>query len=63
MILTKEHYDIIEMFEKVCHAMGRKDKEEKQDWSRGVIYKNGQINEEFIAFRKGYMFGKSVGQK
>ena len=62
MLLTKEHYELMAHFETQVRkvARGRLDREAKQDWQRGIIYEDGNINQMFIMFRTGYMLGKSV---
>lgn len=59
MLLTKEHQDLIAMFD--CEFKHRRlDKEDKALWPKGVIYQDGQVNELFLAYRKGYALGKAV---
>jgi len=58
MLHTKEHYDLIDAFER--EHSGRFDKEPKEDWWRGRVYQSGQVNELFLAYRRGYAFGKAV---
>ena len=60
MLKDKEHYDLMDAFER--SRAGRFDKEEKSLWLRGRIYQNGRANELFLAFRDGYAYGKCVGQ-
>jgi hypothetical protein len=57
MLNNKEHYELIAMFEKEFKGF-RLDKEEKSFWSKGNIYQNGETNNMFLAYRKGYSFGK-----
>lgn len=57
-IITKEHYDLIAMFEKE-YPNGRHDKEPKDLWLKGNVYQDGKLNELFIAYRKGYAFGRA----
>lgn len=57
-IKTKEHYDIIDMFERTFS--GRFDKENKELWLKGYVYQDGKINELFLAFRHGVAFGKAL---
>lgn len=65
-IKTKEHYDVIEAFERAMPHMrftsGRLDKEQKEMWSKGFIYQCGETNNLFLAFRHGVAHGKSVYQ-
>jgi hypothetical protein len=58
MLKTKEHSDLTEMFER--EYKGRLDKEPKDLWARGRVYQDGQINELFLAYRRGYAYGKAV---
>lgn len=57
MLKTKEHQDLIAMFDKEFKTM-RLDKEPKDFWSRGIIYQDGNVNNLFLAYRKGYALGK-----
>lgn len=57
---SKEHYEMIAMFEKVFAGEGRFDKEPKEFWTKGNIYQNGEINKLFIAFRHGVAFGTAI---
>lgn len=57
MLTTKEHYDLIAMFDKEFKHM-RLDKEPKDFWPRGIIYQNREVNNLFLVYRKGYSFGK-----
>lgn len=60
MLKSKEHIDLIAMFER--EFSGRKDKEPKEMWPKGHIYQDGQLNELFLAYRRGYAFGKAIGR-
>lgn len=57
MLLTKEHYNLINTFEREFNGM-RHDKEPKDLWPRGIIYQDGNVNNLFLAYRKGYALGK-----
>lgn len=59
MLKTKEHYELMEMFERQFKHM-RLDREIKDLWPMGRIYQNGEANELFLAYSKGYAFGKCV---
>ena len=52
--------DLMTMFEKEHRGVGRLDKENKDLWSRGIIYQDGQVNTLFLTYRKGYLLGKQV---
>lgn len=58
-IHTQEHIDLIAMFERE-HSGGRFDKEPKNFWSMGHIYQDGQLNELFLAYRRGYALARAV---
>lgn len=58
-INTKEHYDLMAQFEREF-SHHRLDKEPKDLWSKGIIYQNGQANELFLAYRRGYAYGVVV---
>lgn len=58
MLLTKEHYDLMAMFEREFKHR-RLDKEAKALWPKGVIYQDGHTNELFLAYRRGYAHGKT----
>lgn len=60
MLKSKEHYELIEMFER--EFVGRFDKEPKELWPKGYIYRDGQLNQLFLAYRRGYSFGKLVSR-
>lgn len=59
MLNTQEHIDLIAMFEREFTGH-RYDKEPKAMWPHGHIYQDGQLNELFLAYRKGYAFGRAV---
>lgn len=57
---SKEHYDLIEMFEREFKGEGRFDKEDKALWPKGHVYQHGEINRLFLAYRRGFAFGKAA---
>lgn len=59
-LVTQEHYDIIDMFERIYS--GRFDKEDKALWPKGHVYQNGEMNNLFLAFRHGVAFGKALAR-
>lgn len=58
MLITKEHYELMEIFEREHKC--KREKEPKELWAKGHIYQNGHVNELFLAFRKGYSLGKAL---
>lgn len=59
-LLSKEHAEIMAAFEKFFPQEGRKDKENKELWKKGIIYQHGGVNKLFLAFRCGVSYGLSV---
>jgi hypothetical protein len=59
MLKTQEHIDLMAMFERQ-HTGYRLDKEAKELWAGGHIYQHGELNQLFLAYRRGYAFGKAV---
>jgi uncharacterized membrane protein len=59
-LISKEHYDLIAMFEKIYAGEFRLDKEDKSMWSKGFIYQHGDANRMFKAFRHGVAYGKAT---
>jgi hypothetical protein len=57
MLQTKEHYDLMDQFEKEFTDV-RLDRESKDLWPRQVIYQDGQVNQLFLAYRRGYALVK-----
>lgn len=60
-IKTQEHYDLLAQFEREFTGH-RTDKERKDLWAMGHVYQDGQLNEIFLAYRKGYALGKAVSR-
>jgi hypothetical protein len=58
---TQEHDDIMAMFEREFRSH-RLDRERKELWKAEHIYQSGEANELFLAYRRGYSFGKAVHQ-
>lgn len=58
-LFAQDHYDLIAMFEREFTGI-RLDKEEKSMWPKGYIYQNGETNNLFLAYRKGYAFGRAA---
>lgn len=52
---TKEHEELMKQFE--SFKPGRIDRESKDQWNKGIIYQNGEVNELFLMFRKGVAYG------
>lgn len=61
MLKTQEHEDLIKMFEREPEYKGcRLDKEAKSLWTMGRIYQDGHLNDLFLAYRRGYAYGKAI---
>ena len=62
MLNTQEHINLMAMFDRE-HKGYRLDKElDKELWKMGHIYQDGATNNLFLAYRKGYAYGKAVHQ-
>ncbi|HEB29336.1 MAG TPA: hypothetical protein ENI15_00460 [Spirochaetes bacterium] len=62
MLHTKEHYDLMNQFDKEFSYM-RLDKEDKKLWGKSIIYEDGETNKLFCAYRHGYVFGKAIERR
>ena len=61
MLLTKEHYELLARFE-ADHKHRRLTREQNKElWKRGNVYEDGQVNDLFLAYRKGYALGTVSG--
>jgi hypothetical protein len=58
MLKSQEHYDLIAQFDK-AFSHRRLAKEDKGLWPKGYIYQDGHTNELFLAYRRGYAYGKA----
>jgi len=58
-ILSREHYELMEMFERQFKGH-RLDKEDKSYWPRGNVYQSGETNNLFLAYRLGFAYGKAT---
>lgn len=59
MLMTKEHYELIDMFDRLFKHE-RLDKEDKSLWKQGNVYQDGHVNNLFLAFRHGFAYGRTV---
>ena len=63
MLFTKEFYEIMDCFEKTASKqmyIGAKiTREDKENWTRGYYYCNGDTNNYFKMFLSGYQLGKT----
>lgn len=59
MLKTQEHEDLLAMFEQEFKGR-RLDKEPKAIWPMGRVYQDGALNELFLAYRRGYAYGKAI---
>jgi hypothetical protein len=60
-IVTQEHGAVMAQFEREFKGR-RLDRELKHFWARGQVYQDGQVNELFLAYRRGYALAKSIYQ-
>jgi hypothetical protein len=56
---SKEHYDLMAMFEHEFRGDFRLDKEDKTLWKKGHLYQDGNANLAFLAYRRGYAFART----
>lgn len=62
MLGTKEHYELIDQFDRQFKHC-RLDKEKDRGlWVKGNVYQDGHVNDLYAAFFKGYAFGKFVAR-
>lgn len=59
MLYTKEHQELMQMFERIYKAE-RLEREDKSDWASNRIYQDGTVNKLFLAFRQGVAYGKAI---
>ena len=59
-LFGKDHYEMMEMFERTFAGEFRLDKEDKALWAKGFIYQHGEANRMFKAFRHGVSFGRAT---
>ena len=62
-LLSKDHYEMIEFFDRAFKGQFRLDKEDKSMWASGYVYQHGDANRLFKAFREGVAYGKAVATK
>jgi hypothetical protein len=61
MLGTKEHYEVIAMFDREFKGH-RLDKEAKDMWRKGHVYQDGQTDALFNAYLRGYALGKAMNR-
>lgn len=60
MLGTKEHDELMEKFEREFKHLRLDREQDKALWRRGNVYQNGEVNELYSAYIRGYAFGKAV---
>ena len=58
-LLSAAHYEMIDFFDRHFSHL-RLDKESKDQWAKGRIYQSGEVNELFLAFRRGAAYGAAT---
>src|SRR5690606_10690776 len=61
-LFDKEHYELLEQFEREYQLKPDAREKDKAWWKRGHIYSNGEINRDFQNYRRGYSFGKKSAE-
>lgn len=56
---TKGHEELMRHFESLYKGE-RLDREAKDLWKSGHIYQHGEVNNLFLAFRKGVAYGLAI---
>lgn len=56
-LFSKDHYVMVEFFDRTFKGQFRLDKEDKSMWDKGHIYQNAEANLAFLAFRQGVAYG------
>jgi hypothetical protein len=56
---SQEFYDLVSMFDREFKG-SRLDKEPKNMWPKGHVYQHGEMNNLFLAYRKGYALGLAL---
>lgn len=59
-LTSKDHYEMIEMFENEFKGSFRMDKEDKSYWAKGNVYQNADLNNLFLAYRRGVAYGRAT---
>jgi ethanolamine utilization protein EutA (predicted chaperonin) len=62
MIGTKEHYDLLENFERNFKYLRLDREKNKELWKIQAVYENGETNMCYRAFLLGYSLAKSMYQ-
>jgi len=57
MIESKEHYELMEMFEKDFDYLRLDREKNKELWKSKQVYQSGEVNQLFLAYRLGYSYG------
>lgn len=58
-ITSRDHYEMMEMFEKEFSGY-RLDREDKAYWPKGNVYQAGETNALFLAYRRGVSYGRAT---
>ena len=61
MLMTKEHYELMASFEREHKHRRLSREKDKELWKSGYVYEDGQVNDLFVAYRKGYALGTVSG--
>lgn len=59
---SKEHYEMLDSFEKSArlYLRGRFEREDKSQWAKGNFYENGEVNQMFKVFSMGYAAARCI---
>jgi len=59
-LLSKDHYDLMAMFEQEFKGLRLDREQDKTRWAKGNVYQSGETNQLFLAYRKGFAYGRAA---
>jgi hypothetical protein len=60
---SKEHYDILEMFDKTFANYETTKEVDISLWRQGYVYCNGKTNDLYKAYMFGYAHGRAINEQ
>ena len=58
-VFSEEFYGLLNRFE-MQYSHLRLDRENKDLWTKSIIYQDGHTNQLFLAYRRGFSYGVSI---
>ncbi len=56
---SKEHHELMAQFERDFRLKSPERETDPAYMRQGFLYSNGEINQQFLAYRMGYTFGRA----